>query len=92
VREVNERVFSVDEPTVKDKTKAGSVVQVSPFYVSDRSIAGCLMTVTGVYRDGVSGYIQVLGKNPNVTGGQLYTSIDWSELAYVGEATWACIE
>lgn len=68
--------------------QVGDVMQIAPECKTNLAFSGCMLTVTEVKTWGVTGYVQALGENRTVSGGQAYIRIKWEELAYVGHAVW----
>jgi hypothetical protein len=63
-------------PADKDKTKKGTVLQVSK---ESERLPGCLVIVQDVRSWGVQGYIPT-------PQGLLYVRVAWNDAAYIGEA------
>ena len=64
----------------------GDVVQLSPD-VGNPMFACCFMIVSEPKEFGAQGYVQALGENGR-PGAQAYYRAKWSEMEYVGRATW----
>lgn len=65
-----------------ERAKFGSVMQIDP---SVDAYGGCMMIVEEVKDWGVKGYAPLLG-------GISPVRMEWSEVAYIGEAMWVGVE
>lgn len=70
----------------KRELKVGDVVQLSPETCRNRMFAGCFLTVSEPKAFGCQGYVQCTGENGE-PGGQAYYRPEWSEMEFVGSAT-----
>ena len=70
----------------------GDVVQLSPVNTDNKAFSGCFMVVTDVKSWGVQGYVQVLGPNRDLAGGQAYYRAATGTFQVVGKAWWVVME
>jgi hypothetical protein len=61
----------------------GDVVQLIPDKTRNRAFAGCLFVITEVKPWGAQGYVQALGMNRDIDGGQAYYRAKTEEMSHV---------
>jgi hypothetical protein len=66
--------------------RSGTVVQLNPETVGNKSFAACFMVVTESRTWGCKGYITSIGEGE--PGGLAYYRANWEEMELVGYAEW----
>lgn len=73
---------------MKPSVVKGDIVQLMPS-CKNGAFKYCLMVVQEVKGWGINGYIQAVGMNREVCGGQYFYRAEWSEFATTGgKAQW----
>jgi hypothetical protein len=69
--------------------EVGDIVQLNPETVGNLAFAACFMVISEVHSWGVQGYVQAIGAQRGITGGQAYYRAIWSEIEPTnGKAVW----